>query len=171
MKNTTLAIKRLTIIALLIALNIVLTRFLSINLWNMRFGFSFLSIFLTAYLMGPVGSMVVAGVGDLLGALLFPSGPFFAGFTFSAVLTGLFWGITYKKCDFVRISVAVALSQLISSLLLNTTWISVLYNTNFSSVLVARLPQVAIMSVVEITVCTALASRFTALNRVKTFAG
>ncbi len=41
---------------------------------------------------------MITTLADLIGATLFPAGPFFAGFTLSAFLTGLIYGlILYKR--------------------------------------------------------------------------
>ena len=67
-------------LAALIALNVVITRFLSISTPIFRIGFSFLTIVCAATLFGPIEAAIVGGLGDLLGALLFPSGPFFPAY-------------------------------------------------------------------------------------------
>ena len=79
--------KMLVTAGILIALNIILSRFLSINLWNLKFGFTFVSIFVAAYFYGAGFAATVAGIADVIGALLFPSGSFFPGFTLTALLT------------------------------------------------------------------------------------
>ena len=78
--------KNLALIALLIALNVVLSRFLSFNVWNLKIGFTFVSLIFAAYFTGPVGAAIVGGAGDLIGALMFPIGAYFPGFTLTAVL-------------------------------------------------------------------------------------
>ncbi|MBR5773919.1 MAG: folate family ECF transporter S component, partial [Clostridia bacterium] len=78
----------LVIIAMLTALEVVLSRFLSIPIGNiLKFGFNFVPICVAAYLYGPVASVMVGAVGDLLGALLFPTDTIFYGFTITAALT------------------------------------------------------------------------------------
>ena len=76
-------------LAILVALEVVLSRFLSINLWSNKIGFAFVPIAVTAMLYGPVTTGVTAAVADLIGALLFPSGAFFPGFTLTAFLNGM----------------------------------------------------------------------------------
>ena len=85
--------KTLTLMGLLIALEIVLSRFLSINAWNIRIGFSFVPIAAAGMLLGPIPAGIVAAAADILGATLFPSGPFFPGFTLTAFLTGTLLGV------------------------------------------------------------------------------
>ena len=63
--------KMLVTAAILIALQIILSRFLSINAWNLKIGFAFVAVFVAAYFYGPAFSTVVAVISDILGALLF----------------------------------------------------------------------------------------------------
>ncbi|MBR4020165.1 MAG: folate family ECF transporter S component [Firmicutes bacterium] len=131
---------------LLIALQIILSRFLSINAWNLKIGFSFTAVFVAAYLYGPVYSAVVAAIADLLGASLFPSGAFFPGFTVTAILSGIVFGVfLYKQQTPVRIGAAVLIDQLILGLLLNSYWISVLYGSPYVPLLATRAVQCLIM--------------------------
>ncbi len=143
--------KMLVTAAILIALNIVLSRFLSINAWNIKIGFTFISLFVAAYFYGPVLAAIVAGLGDFLGATLFPIGAYFAGFTLTAVLTGLLFGfLLYKKQTAIRVICAVLIDQFILGLFLNTYWISVLYGASFKALFMTRIFQSMIMTVVQI---------------------
>ncbi len=85
--------KTLTLSALLAALEIVLSRFLSISAWNTKIGFAFVPVALAALLLGPLNAGIVAALADFLGALLFPVGPYFPGFTLTAFLMGLCYGV------------------------------------------------------------------------------
>ena len=154
--------------ALLIALQVVLSRWLSFQTWNLKIGFSFVPVVLAARLFGPVEAMLVYGIGDVVGTLLFPVGPYFPGFTVSAVLSGLIYGLfLYKKNgsyvffgkkdgkeskinEILRIAGAVGLIQLICSFLLNSLWISIAYGSPFVSLLATRWPQSLGMGVVQI---------------------
>ena len=141
----------------LIAIEIVLSRFLSINAWNLRIGFSFVPIAIAGMLLGPLPAGIVAAVADVLGAILFPTGPFFPGFTLTAFLTGVIWGIfLYRKQTALRILFAVLINQLILSFLLNSLWISVLYGSPFMPLLATRIIQTAILIPVQFIVIGAL---------------
>lgn len=142
--------KMIVFIGLLVALHIILSRWLSINAWNLKIGFAFAATFIGAYLYGPVGGMLVGGFGDLLGALLFPIGPYFPGFTLDCALTGLIFGLfLYKKQSKFRIGFAVAIDQILISLFLNTYWISILYGSAYWPIFVTRIVQVVIMIIVQ----------------------
>lgn len=137
--------------ALLIALEIVLSRFLSLSAWNTKIGFAFLPVAAAALLLGWLEAGLVAALADLLGALLFPVGAYFPGFTLTAFLMGAVYGLClHDRQSIPRLLLAVALHQLVLSLGLNTLWISVLYGSPYLPLLVSRLPQCAILSAVQL---------------------
>lgn len=137
--------------ALLIALQIVLSRFLSIQLWNLKIGFSFVPVIIAARLFGPLYSVAVYTVGDIIGAFLFPTGAYFPGFTITAALSGLIFGLfLHKKTSVFRIVCSSFLNQLICSFLLNSFWISYISATAYTAQLIARLPQSAGMFVAQV---------------------
>ena len=63
----------------------------------MKIGFAFVAVFVGAYLYGPVAGAVVGGLGDFLGAILFPIGAYFPGFTLNCALTGVVMGLLLYK--------------------------------------------------------------------------
>ena len=143
----------LVTIGLLVALHIILSRFLSINAWNMKIGFAFVAVFVGAYLYGPVAGAVVGGLGDFLGAILFPIGAYFPGFTLNCALTGVVLGLLlYKKQSPLRVVIATLIDQLAISMWITPLWISILYGSPYWPLIVSRLPQIGIMVVVEIVV-------------------
>lgn len=150
--------RTLTSMALLIALEIVLSRFLSISAWNTKIGFAFVPVVIAAILLGPLYAGIVGALADFLGAILFPIGTYFPGFTLTAFLMGLCYGLfLYRSQSFPRILGAVAVHQLILSLLLNTLWISLLYGSPYMPLLVSRLPQCAILAAVQLVVIPLIA--------------
>lgn len=145
--------KTLTTLGVLLAMEIVLARFLSISAWNIRVGFSFVPVAIAAIVYGPVAGAVVAGLGDFLGAILFPMGPYFPGFTVTAVLTGAVYGLfLHKKISISGIVGAVGINQLILSLFLNSLWISILYGSPYVPLLGTRIIQCAILVPVQFIV-------------------
>ncbi len=144
------ATKMLVQCAMLTALEIILNRFCSINAWNLKIGVSFIAPACAAMLYGAPAAVCVWTVSDLLGALLFPSGPFFPGFTLSAFLSGLLYGcLLHRKQDLPHILAAVLIQQVFVSLLLNTGWISMLYGSPFRGVFMTRLMQTGILIPVQ----------------------
>ena len=124
--------------AVLVAMEIVLSRFLSINTWSLKIGFAFVPVAVAGMLYGPVQAGIIAAAADLIGAMLFPSGPFFPGFTLTAFLGGVAYGLAlHKKRGPLRIIAVVCVRELLLSLLLNTLWICILSSTDFFATLIA----------------------------------
>lgn len=140
-------------LAMLTAMYVVLNRFLSISTSNINLGFAFVATVTAAALFSIHGGMVVGGLGDLIGAILFPKGAYFPGFTLSAVLVGAIYGACLKKSrSFTSVALAAILSQTVSSLLLNSLWVSLLYGTDFKAVFVTRLPQFLAVTVLQLVI-------------------
>lgn len=146
--------KALVQVSLLIALEIVLSRFLSISTPIMRIGFGFVPVAVCAMLYGPVLAGVAGGLADFIGAILFPIGPYFPGFTLSAALTGVVYGIfLYRRENKWKYLVAaVCINCLVISLGLSSFWIHVLYGTPLDKLLPVRALQNSIMIPIQITV-------------------
>ena len=150
--------KMMATLGILLAMDIVLTRFLSINAWNIRIGFGFVPVVLSGMLFGAVPTMVLGALADFLGAILFPTGPYFPGFTLTAALTRLTFGYFLRKENSVRSTAcAVLIVQFILGLLLNTFWIHLLYSSPFVPLLATRVVQSAFLSVVQFVTIRALA--------------
>ncbi len=137
--------------AMLIAMQVVLERFLSYNVWNQRIGFSFLPIAFAAAFLGAPWAMITAGVGDIIGAILFPTGPYFPGFTLTAVLTAFCTAFfIHKNATLPRIIASVLINQLFGTLLLNSLWISIVYGAHFKALFITRLLEAGIHVVIQI---------------------
>lgn len=143
----------LVTIALLVAMHIILSRFLSINAWNIKIGFAFVAVFVGAYLYGPIAGAAVGGLGDFLGAILFPIGAYFPGFTLNCALTGVVMGLLlYKKQTPLRVVLTAAINEAGISMWITPIWISILYGSPYWPLIISRLPQIGILFVVEIVV-------------------
>lgn len=112
-----------------------------------RIGFSGIPNRIVEFLFGPVTGCLFGGALDILKYMLKPTGPFFFGFTFNAMLAGLIYGsILYKKpVSIRRIAAAELLVKIIVNCFFNTLWISMLYGKGFFVLLPARLLKNAIM--------------------------
>lgn len=154
-----ITIKRLSLLSVLIAIEIVLSRFLSIHTWNLKIGFSFVPVVIAAALFGALEAGLVAAIGDVVGALLVPTGAFFPGFTVTAFLTGVIYAVFLKKnISIVRIVIAVLIVQFAGSLILNSFWISVLYGSPFWPLFYIRIYQAAVMGIIQIVTMLVMGS-------------
>lgn len=135
-----ISLEKIIITALLIALAVVLSKLLSINLAFLRIGFGFIPIAVLAILFGPIWAGVASAIADVLGAIIFPTGAFFPGFTVSAFLTGLIFGLfLYKKeITWARSFISCALVCLLVNLLLNTYWLTFFISSEYTVLLASR---------------------------------
>lgn len=144
-------IRTLIFMALFIALEIVLTRFFSIQTQIVRIGFGFVPIAFAGIMFGPLAAGVTAAVADVTGIMLFPAGPFFAGFTLSAFLGGIIYGlILHKKPTIIRTILAVLLIRVFIDLGLNTLWLSILYGKGWIVLISTRLVASAVMLPIQV---------------------
>ena len=148
-------VKKLIQISLLIAIEVILTRFCSINMQIVRIGFGFLPIAIIGMMYGPLSAGIAYAIGDILGMLLFPTGgSFFPGFTLTAFLTGVIYGLVlYRKPKtWPRIILAACIVCLGMNLCLDTAWLHILMGQGY----LALLPQRIFKAVVMIPIQTVL---------------
>lgn len=159
--------RSMVILALFIALNIVLTRFLAIETPIIRITFSFLPIAMSAMFFGPIPAGMAAAVADIVGFALFArGGTFFPGFTLSAFLTGSIYGFALyrnKPVNVFRVGIAAFLIAFGVNLGLNTYWLTFLTGSSFFALLPPRaVTQVAMfpLQIISITWAWRYLSRF-----------
>ena len=129
-------LKKITATAMLLALEIILSRFLSYSVWNSKIGFGFVAVALCGALFGPVYAIILGGL---------------------AALTGLCFGIfLYRKTNILKILSCVFINQFLLGLVLNSFWIHLLYGTPFSAVLISRIPQAFILLAVQFATILAI---------------
>ena len=142
-------IKKTAISGLLIALDVLFTRVLAINTPVMKIGFGFLAVAVCGALYGPVWAAVCGALGDLLGSLIFPTGAYFPGFTLTAAVTGLIFGLFLRKYSGWKAAAAAALNVVLVSFLANTAMITFISGAEYRKLLEARAVQIAVMLPVQ----------------------
>lgn len=137
--NTT---KKMVMMALFIALEIILTRLVAIMPSTFsRISLSFLVYAIAGRMYGVIYTSVLAGIGDIVGMLLFPSGTYIVGFTLSAMITGAVFGyLKYAKHLSLTIVMQCIVLALVVEAALNTLWLVMLYDSLFGPMLVKRIP-------------------------------
>lgn len=144
--------RTLAVTAMLMAVAVVLGFFGTVQIGDyLKIGFSFIANELTALMFGPAVGGIMAGTADIIKYLVKPTGPFFPGFTISAVVGGVIYGmILYKKpVSLKRVACAKAVVAVIVNMGLNTFWLSALYGQAFSVLLPARAVKQLVMVPVE----------------------
>ena len=146
-------------VAVCVAIQVVLARFLAITTPVLRISFEFIPAALVALLYGPWWAMGASACADLLGALLFPTGAYFPGFTLSAALTGLAFGLFLYPCrkDWKHVLPPVLISTLLVNICLGTYWLTLLLDKGFLVMLPGRITKNIIMIPVEAIVIRLMA--------------
>ena len=170
MKNNRFIFINIAYIGALIALQVVLGNLVQIAMLTKQMNFGFLPIAVGGYLFGPVGGLLVAALGDVVGTILFGTGAYFPGFTVTAALVGAVYGwILFPKyhrwvsgcCKsragglLIRAAIA-SVTVAIIYILLNSYWLTFFIGKGYWAILIGRLPfylvEIPIFTVL-ITVC------------------
>lgn len=140
----------LVITALLIAIGIILGQFSVQITETMKIGVSFVATQMTATLFGPVVGGIMGGVADILKFIIKPTGPFLIGYTISAIIGPVIYGIMlYKKpITLWRILLSKTVVAILVNLLLGTYW-SYLY---FGAAFWASIPAKLIQQVIQVPI-------------------
>ena len=148
-KNNTL---RIIVMAFLIAISVVLTRFCSINTPILRIGFGFLPCALMGIMYGPLWAGAGYAIADVLGMMIFPNGAYFPGFTVTAFLTGVVYGFFYHNKEITIKSSIIPnlIVSLVLNLCLDTLWLMVLMGQGFWVLLPTRIVKCAVMFVIQL---------------------
>ena len=138
-------VRSLVLASLFVALDFLFTRIFCINLMGgaERISLQFLASAVCGWVMGPWWGAAAAGVADLVGALIGTSGlTFFPGFTLTAALRGLCYGLLLhrKKVSFPRCLLATGVSGIVLGLLLNSFWLTFYMGKNFLAYVTAKAP-------------------------------
>jgi ECF transporter S component (folate family) len=145
--------KILVFLSLLVAMDVVLTRYLSFQIDIIRISLGFIPQSFSSILFGPLIGGAGAVLGDILGMIIAPKGAYFPGFTFSALLTGIIYGLFLfrKPKTLLRISLAVLCITLFVDIGLNTYWLTILLGKGYIAILPARIIKCAIMMPVQVS--------------------
>lgn len=153
--------KKMILVAVLLAMLIILSRFLSIKTPIMKISFAFVPTMLCAIWLGPKWTVLLNVLGDIIGATLFPTGPYFVGYTISTAIAGLIYGIfLYKKQEdsytakqfILRLIFSTTLVAVIVNMGLNTLWSSIMTGKAFMVLFATRVVKQIIMIPIHVVV-------------------
>lgn len=151
-------------IGLMVALTVVLTRFASIRISvggteGIRIGFGAFPTILAGLMMGPLAGAAVGALGDVIGFIISPMGPYIPHFTVTAALTGflppLLWRLFGKGVRFWPVLGAIVGGQTITSLILVPCLIRHFFGLPFAT----TLPGAVISLALTAPLCSVLTLR------------
>ncbi len=146
-------------IGMLIALQLALKLVASYQLSpSIRISFDYLVHVLIRALFGPTAGLLSGAVTDVLGHFIKPTGPYFPGFTVSAMLNGVIYGLYFyeEKTSWPRILLAQLTVVVVVNLLLNTLWISMLYGSSYWVLLPARALKNGVQFLADVALLSAM---------------
>ena len=143
--------KKIAISAMLIAFDVIFTRVLALNMPLTKISLGFAAVMVCGMLYGPGWAAVCAGLGDLVGSLLFPTGAYFPGFTVTAAIGGAILGAALynRRLKLSGCILTAFVNGLVVSLILNTTMISLVFGPPLGPLFLTRLGQFGIMLCVQ----------------------
>ncbi|MDI6600395.1 MAG: folate family ECF transporter S component [Thermoanaerobacteraceae bacterium] len=156
MNQHALSAKSIAYAGLFIALSIVLTRTMSFmitvgGIQGVRIGLGGMPIILSGIVLGPGLGALVGAASDVIGYILFPNGPYFPGFTLTAALSGALPAILLRFIDrkrsfpLIKILIVIAISDIITSIFLDTYWLVIMYHKAIAVLLPPRITARVIM--------------------------
>jgi len=142
--------KKMVMVSLLIAMQIVLERFVPlVNLGNIRVSFTFVPVSICSIIFGPLTGGLSAFIADFLGMLIAPGGQgaYHFGFGLTTFLGGVTYGLIAKKFGVKTVSmlVAVIICQIVLGAIVNTYWLIDLLGQGYMALFPARLLKSVIM--------------------------
>ena len=120
----------LTTVGILLAIQMLLSSFGVFQLTeSVKISLAHLALAPTAMLFGPVAAGIQGALSDFLGYLLKPTGPYFPGFTLTALLLGVIYGLLLyqTKRSLWQIILARVIVALFVNIGLNTIFLAMLY--------------------------------------------
>lgn len=156
-RKTKINVKQTTVtlstVAILTAMLVVISMFCTIKTDAVNITLTFIPVVIAARLYGAPGAAAVAGLGDIIGWIFHPIAALYPPITITSMVVGIIFGLFLKNnIKFTRILISVIITQLIISTFVTPLWLSLLYNTPYISYLLVRIPQILIMTGVELVV-------------------
>ncbi|ANZ60356.1 hypothetical protein AYR62_00105 [Secundilactobacillus paracollinoides] len=157
MTRTSAPLKQLVLASMFVAIEVVLNSILVLQFQTMKLSFAFIVIALTAQLFSPYWTASIAAIAYTIGMILFPKFGFFPGFILTAFLTGLVFGIFLQRTpSFIKIMISSFIVTMGLNLLLNSLWLHIMYQINWSVLLTTRTVQEVITFVIYVVVLTVI---------------
>lgn len=162
-------VRTITTCAMFMAISVVLGYFTIEAGPYLKIGFSTVANQFVYFMFGPVVGGFFGGVLDLLKYIAKPTGGFFPGFTFNAILAGIIYGslLYHRPLTFKRVLWVHLIVILICNVLLNTLWISMLYGEAVTVLMPMRFLKNMIMWPIDTAIFYMIAKKMETVGVVK----
>lgn len=165
-------VSTISVAGMLVAISVILAFFKLAITQTLQVSFAFLPVAGGGMLFGPVVGGIIGAVSDVAGFVMRPTGPFFPGFTLSALVTGALYGyfLYGRPVTWQRVLAATLVNTILVNWALNTLWLTMLYGNAFFVLLGARIVKNVIMLPIDTALLVTLLrlfERFRFLNSTK----
>ncbi len=135
-------VRTIVVLPLLAAISICLD-LLKINIYitpEIKVSFSFIFLAIGGMLYGPLAGALLGAIMDVCGHFVNPMGPYFFGFTFTAMASGMIFGIFLynKKVNSIRTFTSKLIINFVFNTILNTIFIAILYGKSMNVLVLSR---------------------------------
>lgn len=172
-------VRKLACTAILVALQIILSRYLGIQTELFQISFGFVAIAFSAMLLGPVWAAATALTADFVGTMIAGTGAYNPMFSINAVLYALIfaWFLYKKEKSVWRIVLCVVLQLVLVAIPLTPLWLYIYFKyvigsekafaVIFMTKLTASFVEAAIKIVVLIPMCRLLYPKVARMFNIK----
>ncbi len=124
--------RKLALLAILIALSVAISFFYIPVGENLRIYFTFLVTMMVAANFKMSECLLFALIEDIVSFFIYPTGPFFAGYTLTAILSIAIYRIfLYKKVNFLNVFISKGCVNIFVNVLLGSLWSYILYSNAY----------------------------------------
>lgn len=154
--------KGIALMGILMAMQLILTRFLVIQTPFVRIGFSFIPTMVMALVFGPLMTGIGSTLSDFIGISLFPvGGGYFPGFSLSAFVSAAIYGFFFYKKELTwrRIITANLLVTVLVDMVMNTLWLYILMGPGVIAQVPLRIAKALILLPLQVMIMYALGNQ------------
>lgn len=125
----------ISMMGLLIAIMVVLSRILGFEWQFIKISFDFVPKIVMGMMFGPFWTGIGAVIADLVGMMLFAKAAFFPGFTLNAFLGGVIYGYFFykKEVTWRNALLCTVANTVLIGLILTPIWLAIMYNQPLTS--------------------------------------
>jgi ECF transporter S component (folate family) len=151
-------VNKLTLAALIIALNVVIGSFAIPVAENLHISFNFLIVACGSMIYGPLLGILAGAALDLVGYIVHPFGAFFPGYTLSSMLGCFIYGLFlyHSRISVIRIFLAKLIVNFAVNVGLGCLWSQMLFGKGYWFFLINSLIKNSLMLPIETIMLTVL---------------
>ena len=157
-----LSTKGIALMGILMGLQLIFTRFLAIETPIVRVSFTFIATVMMAMIFGPLLTGVCSTLSDFIGIMLFPkTAPYFPGFSLSAFITGIIYGVFFYKKEMTlkRVIIANLIVNILVDICMNTLWLYMIMGPAAIAQFPVRLIKICILFPIRVAIMFALGNQ------------